>query len=264
MIDTVLERFCQVCGASIVGGRRDKKYCGAACKQKGLRLRRSKPAPVESTGTTDLKLFCGDYRGFTEQLRGQADVIITDPPYGNAYTDDVLALGEFATTVLRPGGWMLVLLGKSKGQLFECFSRWEQHPELEYVTTACYSMPGGNQAVKLQTSTGPRNIRERWKPILWFQKKGDRRIDYRRGGTWDSVEGSKSDSRNVRHEWEQSVTGFREMLFNWTSPADIICDPFMGSGTTGAASVETGRRGFIGIEKNPEAFEVAKRRLFGG
>lgn len=38
------------------------------------------------------------------------------------------------------------------------------------------------------------------------------------------------------------------------------CDPFMGSGTTGVACARLGRR-FIGIEKEPKYFEIAKRRI---
>lgn len=41
---------------------------------------------------------------------------------------------------------------------------------------------------------------------------------------------------------------------------ETILDPFMGSGTTGVAAVQAGRR-FIGIEREPEYFEVAVRRI---
>jgi DNA modification methylase len=39
-----------------------------------------------------------------------------------------------------------------------------------------------------------------------------------------------------------------------------IIDPFMGSGTTGVASVKTGRK-FIGIELDEGYFEIAKKRI---
>ena len=39
-----------------------------------------------------------------------------------------------------------------------------------------------------------------------------------------------------------------------------ILDPFMGSGTTGVAAVQMGRR-FIGIEREPEYFDIACRRV---
>lgn len=40
----------------------------------------------------------------------------------------------------------------------------------------------------------------------------------------------------------------------------LILDPFMGSGTTGVACVKTGRS-FIGIEKDPDYFEIACERI---
>ena len=39
-----------------------------------------------------------------------------------------------------------------------------------------------------------------------------------------------------------------------------ILDPFAGSGTTGVAAVQMGRR-FIGIEREPKYFEIACRRI---
>jgi len=39
-----------------------------------------------------------------------------------------------------------------------------------------------------------------------------------------------------------------------------ILDPYMGSGTTGVAAIETGRK-FIGIERDPAYFEIACRRM---
>jgi len=42
--------------------------------------------------------------------------------------------------------------------------------------------------------------------------------------------------------------------------ADIICDPFMGSGTTGVAAVMAGKQ-FVGIEREEKYFEAACRRI---
>ena len=41
---------------------------------------------------------------------------------------------------------------------------------------------------------------------------------------------------------------------------ETILDPFMGSGTTGLACIRLGRR-FIGIEREPKYFEIAKKRI---
>lgn len=47
---------------------------------------------------------------------------------------------------------------------------------------------------------------------------------------------------------------------SWSNEGDTVLDPFMGSGTTGVASANLGRR-FIGIEKVEKYFEIAKRRI---
>ena len=42
--------------------------------------------------------------------------------------------------------------------------------------------------------------------------------------------------------------------------AITVCDPFMGSGTTGVACIHAGKR-FIGIEREPKYFEIACKRI---
>ncbi len=42
--------------------------------------------------------------------------------------------------------------------------------------------------------------------------------------------------------------------------ARTICDPFMGSGTTGVACIQAGKR-FVGIEQDPVYFEYACERI---
>lgn len=41
---------------------------------------------------------------------------------------------------------------------------------------------------------------------------------------------------------------------------EIILDPFMGSGTTGVAAIQLGRK-FIGIEREPRYFDIACERI---
>jgi site-specific DNA-methyltransferase (adenine-specific)/modification methylase len=41
---------------------------------------------------------------------------------------------------------------------------------------------------------------------------------------------------------------------------ETILDPFMGSGTTGVAAIQLGRK-FIGIEREPKYFDIACQRI---
>lgn len=50
------------------------------------------------------------------------------------------------------------------------------------------------------------------------------------------------------------------LVKTYTSPGETVLDPFMGSGSTGVACVQTGRK-FIGCELDPHFFDVAQNRL---
>jgi len=62
------------------------------------------------------------------------------------------------------------------------------------------------------------------------------------------------------HPTQKPVALMKELVRLFTDPGDVIFDPFMGSGSTGVAALELGRK-FIGVEKNPDYFAVAKRRI---
>lgn len=47
------------------------------------------------------------------------------------------------------------------------------------------------------------------------------------------------------------------LVRTYTNEGDLVLDNCMGSGTTGVACINTGRR-FIGIEKDDVYFEIAK------
>ncbi len=50
------------------------------------------------------------------------------------------------------------------------------------------------------------------------------------------------------------------LVDQFSQPGETLCDPFMGSGTTGMAAVQAGR-GFTGVEINPETFGMAQGRI---
>lgn len=66
--------------------------------------------------------------------------------------------------------------------------------------------------------------------------------------------------RQGEHPTEKPVPLMCEIIADFTQPAETICDPFMGSGTTGVAALQLGRK-FIGIERDPKWFDLACRRL---
>lgn len=50
------------------------------------------------------------------------------------------------------------------------------------------------------------------------------------------------------------------LVSDYSRPGELVCDPYMGAGTTGVACIKTGRR-FVGIEIDPDAFDLACRRV---
>lgn len=66
--------------------------------------------------------------------------------------------------------------------------------------------------------------------------------------------------RTGRHPTEKPRRLMAELVADFTKPGQTVCDPFMGSGTTGVAAVQAGRA-FIGIERDPTYFDIACRRI---
>jgi len=70
--------------------------------------------------------------------------------------------------------------------------------------------------------------------------------------------------REMRREFEHPaiypVRFPQELAASFTDPLQIVLDPFMGSGTTGVACMNLGRK-FIGIEIEPKYFDIACERI---
>lgn len=62
------------------------------------------------------------------------------------------------------------------------------------------------------------------------------------------------------HPTQKPMELFRWIIKKYSNPGDLICDPFMGSGTTPIACNQLGRR-CVGIEINDDYCQIAKKRL---
>jgi DNA modification methylase len=58
----------------------------------------------------------------------------------------------------------------------------------------------------------------------------------------------------------QKPVSLMEWCISFCKNTQTICDPFMGSGTTGVACAKMGKT-FIGIERDPKYFEIACKRI---
>ncbi|MGI9485448.1 MAG: DNA-methyltransferase [Geminicoccaceae bacterium] len=174
------------------------------------------------------------------------DCIITDPPYPREFIGEYAKLSKFAERVLKPGGSCLAMAGQS--YLPDVLSALSLH--LTYHWTVSYLTPGG-QAVQ----QWGRRVNTFWKPVLWFVK-GDFE------GEWigDVVKSDVNDNDKRFHRWGQSESGTARLVEKFSRPNDLICDPFVGGGTTAVAALARGRR-FVGIDKEREAVGETLARL---
>ena len=87
--------------------------------------------------------------------------------------------------------------------------------------------------------------------------------DFERGKYPDNIKEFKvPDPQNgARFHPTQKPTPLLEYLIKtYTNEGETVLDNVMGSGSTGVACVNTGRR-FIGIEKDEKYFQIARERI---
>jgi len=82
------------------------------------------------------------------------------------------------------------------------------------------------------------------------------------GRNWGSViyhHPTQSTAKNGRLHPNEKPVGLLGRLLRWL-PAGSVCDPFMGSASTGEAALAAHRK-FVGIEVEQKYFDVACRRI---
>lgn len=66
--------------------------------------------------------------------------------------------------------------------------------------------------------------------------------------------------RQGEHPTEKPVPLMMELVGDFTRAGEVVCDPFMGSGSTGVACTNMSRA-FIGIEQNERWFDLSCKRI---
>lgn len=190
-------------------------------------------------------LYCGDCREILPKLE-KVDAVVTDPPYGIGKD------GQAKST------------GKHGGRKAYEFLGWDgERPDPAVFAAILDAAPklaiwGGNYFADLLPPTGKwlvwdkgQRINQSDGELAWTSLPGALRIC-----TMNRVELMKD---GAVHPTQKPVN-----LMAWTlrqiGEAELILDPFMGSGTTGVAAVQMGRK-FIGIEREQKYFDIACERI---
>jgi ParB-like chromosome segregation protein Spo0J len=175
---------------------------------------------------------------------GSVDYVVCDPPYPREFLRLYSDLAACATRWLKPGGSLLAMVGHM--HLPEIMGALSS-AGLNYHWTLAYIMNGPDAKIF------PRRVHVSWKPVVWFVKG-------KYSGPWVNDVIQSSDVDKSFHLWGQNESGFSELIRRFTKPGQVICDPTMGTATTGLAATALGRN-FIGIENDAKTFAIAKRRL---
>lgn len=197
----------------------------------------------------DATLYNGDCMEVLAQI-GKVGSVITDPPYGMSYQSNYRAdkhrkieNDDTAEVALKAIAWAR---DNSTHSVY-AFGRWDNvrdYPEPKSLITW----------VKNNWSMGDlQHEHARQTEVAFFYPGPDH--------AWmgprptDVVHFART--ANDFHPTEKPVPLMAEVV-KWTD--GVVLDMFMGSGTTGVAAIQLGRK-FIGIERDPKYFDIACRRI---
>ena len=197
-----------------------------------------------------VELYLGDCLEVMQELEDDSvDAVITDPPYGmnkfngdNPERSDRVVMKAFAK-----------LKGLCSGNILSFWSA-QRFDVIDDLFCPKHLMIWN----KTWAIHAPNNIGRRYEYIVWVSGKG---ANKKRGDIFESYPiWRKSHPESCNHPTQKPLSLMREVIEDFTNEGDTILDPFMGSGTTGVACVQTGRN-FIGIEIEPKYFEIAEARI---
>lgn len=190
-------------------------------------------------------LYLGDCMDILSTL-DKVDAVITDPPYGIG-ADKHAGKAENGWTQWDVSGW----------------DSERPNPEL---LTAIYKAGkvsiiwGGNYFADILPPTmqwlvwdkGQRGFSLADCEFAWSSQNNAARVfDYARALAMQD---------GKQHPTQKPIALMRWCIDQCKNKPQTILDPFMGSGTTGVAAVQMGRK-FIGIEREQKYFEIACKRI---
>lgn len=215
----------------------------------------------------DATLYLGDCLEILPTLP-KVDAVITDPPYGiglvtktSDYRDSkhfdngeslkasVLYRDDpsFVKAMLKQA-LPLILSASDRAMIFCGPAMLWNYPEPRSLGSVFTMAGAGRTAWGFQCSH----------PVLFYGK--DPFLQDGKGGRPNSYKDDQPNIEAIDHPCPKPYRWMRWAVDRSSRTGEIVLDPFMGSGTTGVACMNLGRK-FIGIEIEPKYFEIACERI---
>lgn len=197
-------------------------------------------------------IYHGDCREVLPHIQG--DVVLTDLPYGigleygDSFEDTQPYLDGLVADALP------LMCAAAPVVALTCgIDNWWRYPAPKWVL--CWYMANAC------SSTGRWGFNQ-WQPILVYGTDPYlKRGMGRRPDVVITAAPNSGEDKKLGHPCPKPLEAWRKVLARVSpSPADVVIDPFMGSGTTLVAAKYSGRR-VIGIEVEERYCEIAVRRL---
>lgn len=183
-----------------------------------------------------------------EMPDGCVNLVVTDPPYTREMLYVYQYLADACPRVMRRGASLVTLIGHyALPEIVQVFSG-----KLKYRWLFCMNQFEGAHA---RMAMG---IEVMWKPILWYVKEA---YPQGRGFIRDGfvVTGTGGQQKKLYH-WEQDLSWATFLIEKLSSKADLVFDPFMGSGTAAVEAQRLGRH-FFGCDISEECVAMTEKRL---
>lgn len=192
---------------------------------------------------------------------GSVDMVLTDPPYelSKSKGGGMMSGGRKFMRQVRDAGMIdgintesfldICLAMFSHKQKFCGVFTCSNKQVIEYISWA--ESNGFQYGIGVWQKTNPAplcNCKYLNDVEYWIYIKGD------------TSKINKADKAEFGHPTCKPVELMEKFIVNHTEPGGVVVDPFMGSGSTGVACANTGRK-FIGIELDPTYYGIACERV---
>jgi len=203
---------------------------------------------------SDIELIHGDC--LVEMAKfddGQFDAVVTDPPFnaGKSFNNDRLSELDFRAFCNRLAlelyrlGVPNILVEVGKGDVI-MRQELERYFQFKYSICLNYTNSMRNGAI------GYANFGL----VLWFSNNGKCHQRYK-----DRIDSALHSTKGqFEHPSPKETEHYSKLVEMFSPEGAVILDPFMGSGTTAIACIQTGRN-CVGIEIDKDYYDIACKRV---